>query len=168
MILELLRRIFCKQEVTKMKLIKNYIPEGARCSTHHGFDNGQASIITIHWTGPLPNQTPEQVRNYWISNGEASAHFIIKDEVCLQCWPTDTVAWHAGCRAGNYTSLGIEVIPKNEAGEFSDKSITTLKELIATLPKMPIVRHYDWTSKDCPRYYCDVNKWQELLAKISK
>lgn len=153
-----------------MNLKVNYIPEDAKCSTHHGFDNGQASCITIHWIGPFPGQTPEQVRDYWIkSNGEASAHYIIKDSECLQCWPLDTVAWHAGCRAGNYSSIGIEVIPKNEAGEFSDESIATLKELIATLPpKLPIVRHYDWTGKDCPKYYCDVNKWQELLAKIDR
>ncbi len=150
-----------------MKLTVNYIPDTAKCATHHGFDNGQASIITIHWTGPLSEQTPAQVRDYWInSKGEASAHFIIKDDECLQCWPTDTVAWHAGCRAGNYTSLGIEIIPMNKDGEFSKQSIQTLKELLHTLPKLPLVRHYDWTGKECPKYYCDVNKWQQLLLKL--
>lgn len=152
-----------------MEIKQNFIPEDSRCATHHGFDNGQASVITIHWIGPYPGQTPEQVRDYWIkSGGEASAHFIIKNDECLQCWPLDTVAWHAGCRAGNYTSLGIEVVPETVDGKFSDKSIETLKALLATLPKWPVVRHYDWTGKDCPKYYCDTNKWEDLLKKIGR
>lgn len=152
-----------------MKLIKDFIPDTAKCATHHGFDNGTASVLTIHWIGPFPGQTPEQVRDYWIRSGEeASAHFIIKDDICLQCWPLDTVAWHAGCRAGNYTSIGIEVIPYNTLGMFSDKSIATLKELIRTQFKgWPIVRHYDWTGKNCPAYYLDSNKWSALLRNIT-
>lgn len=84
----------------------------------------------------------------------------------MQCWPIDKIAWHAGCRAGNITSIGIEVIPKNIEGEFSEKSIKTLKELLKTLPKIPLVRHYDWTGKKCPAYYCDNDKWQELIEKL--
>lgn len=153
----------------RMKFKQNFIPENAKCSTHHGFDNGRANVITIHWIGPYPEQTPEQVRDWWIkSNGEASAHYIIKDEECLQCWPLDVVAWHAGCRAGNYTSIGIEVIPRNKEGEFSDSSINTLKELLSTLPRLPIVRHYDWTGKDCPKWYCATDKWECLLKQLGR
>lgn len=152
-----------------MHFKKDFIPEDAKCSTHHGFDNGKFNIITIHWIGPYPGQTPEQVRKYWIeSKGEASAHYIIKDDECIQCWPLDTVAWHAGCRAGNYTSIGIEVIPKNVNGEFSDKSIETLKELLSTLPRLPIIRHFDWTGKQCPAWYCDNDKWKNLLLRLGR
>ena len=156
-----------------MNITQDFIPTDAKCSTHHGFDNGTPSVITIHWVGPYPGQTPKQVRDYWISSGgEASAHFIIKNNECLQCWPLDTVAWHAGCRAGNYTSLGIEVVPEDTSGKFSDASINTLKDLVKYIngvvkKKLPIVRHYDWTGKDCPKYYLDNNKWEELLSKIS-
>lgn len=148
-----------------MNLTQNFIPEGVPCDTKVEFT---PNIITVHYTGPLPEQTPAQVRKYWIdSKGEASAHFIIKDDEVLQCWPTNKVAWHAGCKAGNYGSIGIEVIPENKAGKFSEKSIETLKELIATFPKsMPIVRHYDWTGKPCPAYYTINERWQDLLNKI--
>lgn len=152
-----------------MKLIKDLIPEGLPCDTKEKFAEGQPSIITIHWIGPYPHQSVHDVRNWWIvSKGEASAHYVVKDDVVLQCWENDKVAWHAGCKSGNYSSIGIEVCPDDHAGKFSDKTIQTLKELLETLPRLPIVRHYDWTKKDCPRYYCDNEKWEQLLKELGR
>ena len=152
-----------------MKLIKKLIPEDAACATHESFGSTQPTTITVHWTGPYPGQSPEMVRDWWIkSKGKASAHVIIKDDIVLQCWELDQIAWHAGCAAGNTTSIGIEVIPENTEGKFSEKSIATLKEYLATIPDLPLVRHYDWTGKDCPKYYCDNAKWQELLKQLGK
>ena len=152
-----------------MKLIEKFIPEGLNCDTKMKFSEGQPNVITIHWIGPYPNQTPDIVRDWWIkSNGEASAHFIIKDDEVMQCWPIDKVAWHAGCKAGNSTSIGIEVIPKTAAGEFSEETIKTLKELLDSLPRLPIVRHFDWTGKSCPAFYCNSAAWNELLKKLGR
>lgn len=152
-----------------MKLIKKLIPEDAACATHESFGSAQPTTITIHWTGPYPGQSPEMVRDWWIkSKGKASAHVIIKDDIVLQCWELDQIAWHAGCAAGNSTSIGIEVIPENTEGKFSDKSIATLKEYLAMIPDLPLVRHFDWTGKDCPKYYCDNAKWKELLKQLGK
>ena len=151
-----------------MKFRINYIPEGSKCDTKRFLDN--TATGTIHWIGPYPEQTPDQVRKYWIdSNGEASAHFIIKDDECLQCWPISKAAWHAGGPAGNYSSIGIEVIPENKEGRFSDASIETLRELLDKYFKdLPLVRHYDWSSKDCPKYYVDSNNWTDLLEKLGR
>lgn len=152
-----------------MKLIEKFIPEGLKCDTKMKFSEGQPNVITIHWIGPYPNQTPDIVRDWWIkSNGEASAHFIVKEDEVMQCWPIDKVAWHAGCKAGNNSSIGIEVIPCDTQGRFSDKTIETLKELLDTLPRLPLVRHYDWTGKDCPKFYVDSNEWCELLTKLDR
>lgn len=152
-----------------MKLIEKFIPDGLPCDTKKYFPDNGLSSITIHWIGPYPHHTPDIVRDWWIkSKGEASAHYIIKDAECIQCWPINKIAWHAGCSAGNNTSLGIEVVPQNVEGIFSESSIQTLKELLATLPKLKIVRHFDWTKKECPKYYCDDKEWQKLLVKISQ
>jgi N-acetylmuramoyl-L-alanine amidase CwlA len=144
--------------------------------------------ITIHWIGPYPRQAPEDTRNWWLKGPdgkgvEASAHFIIKDDKCLQCIPEQEIAWHAGCRKGNYTSLGIEVIPLNTTGEFSSQTIDTLIQLLKRLPKIPLVRHYDWTSKDCPRFYTNSHvsgdgrvpnpeggdqRWEELVKILEE
>lgn len=152
-----------------MNLIKKLIPDTAKCATGEKFKDGEPSVITIHWIGPYPGQTPSMVRDWWISSdGEASAHFIVKDSRVLQCWDTDTVAWHAGCSIGNKSSIGIEVCPCNEEGEFSDETIATLKELLDTLPKLPIVRHFDWTGKECPKYYCNKDRWLGLLDRLGR
>lgn len=148
---------------------KLFLPVVSKCYTGMKFAPECPSTITIHWIGPYPGQTPEDVRHWWISSeGDASAHFIIKDNRCVQCWEIDQIAWHAGCRQGNYTSIGIEVIPKNEAGEFSDESIETLKELLNTLPRLPLVRHYDWTKKACPKFYCNDKEWNKLLKRLGR
>lgn len=151
-----------------MTLTKALIPKSAKCATGEKFTNGEPSVITIHWIGPYPGQTPGMVRDWWIkSGGEPSAHFVVKDDVVLQCWETDTIAWHAGA-VGNAASIGIEVCPCNVEGEFNDKTIETLKELLDTLPRLPLVRHFDWTGKACPAYYCDSKKWQELLERLGR
>jgi N-acetylmuramoyl-L-alanine amidase CwlA len=126
--------------------------------------------ITIHWIGPYPMQSVQIPRQWWIdSKQEASAHYIVKDENVLLCIPTDEVAWHCGCKAGNYSSIGIEVVPFTSKGEFSAATIDTLKELIATLKKVKLVRHYDWTGKDCPKWYTPLSdipggdeRWEQL------
>lgn len=152
-----------------MQLRSKYIPEDAACATHAKLE---PSSITIHWVGPYPKQTPDIVRDWWInSKGEPSAHFVVKDEDVLQCWPLDTVAWHAGCHTGNYQSIGIEVVPEDIDGRFSEKSIKTLKELIAYINEqvgttLPVVRHYDWSGKKCPQFYVDSNEWRNLLKQI--
>ena len=150
-----------------MTLIEKFIPDGVPCDTKQKFDKGQPSVVTVHWVGPYPGQTPDMVRDWWIkSGGEASAHYIIKDDVCMQCWPDDKVAWHAGCRAGNTTSIGIEVIPQDTDGRFSKQSIKTLKALLNKLSKKTVVRHFDWTGKECPKFYCNSNEWKALLKKL--
>ena len=118
------------------------------------------TAITIHWIGPYPKQTPAAVRNWWFKGEDgkgvqASAHYVVKDDEVLQVIPEGEVAWHCGSK-GNYTSIGIEVIPMNLTGEFSGRTIETLAELLTKLPPLELLRHYDWTQKDCPRFYTPV------------
>lgn len=151
-----------------MKLIEKLIPEGLPCDTKQWFGEGGPLSITIHWIGPYPHHTLDIVRDWWIrSKGEASAHYIIKNDECMKCWPDNKIAWHAGCAAGNKTSIGIEVVPQDIRGIFSASSIQTLKELIATLPRVKIVRHYDWTKKECPKWYVDDHEWAKLRDAIT-
>lgn len=149
-----------------MTIKTNYLPKNSPCDT--GEQLKQLAFVTVHWVGPYPGQTPEIVRQYWIDSGtEASAHVIIKDDVVLECWPLDKKAWHTGHGVGNDYSVGIELIPENTRGKFSDKTIATLKEYLNTyLKDKPILRHYDWNKKLCPAYYVDHNNWTELLAKL--
>ena len=119
--------------------------------------------IVIHWIGPYPNQAVSTPWNWW-ENGsdgkgvQASAHFIIKDADIIQCLPLNEVGWHSG-DARNHDSIGIEVIPMNDRGEFSKLTIDALKLLVQHIRKetgkqLPLERHFDGAQKkDCPRYY---------------
>lgn len=150
-----------------MKVIKKHLPDNLPSDTHTYFTT-EPAFITIHWIGPYPGQTPDIVRDHWIaSRSEASAHVIIKDDEVMECWPLDKMAYHAGHAIGNKYSIGIELIPEDTKGKFSKKTIETLKEYIKTyLPNKPIVRHYDWSGKLCPAYYCVGNNWTELKEEL--
>lgn len=148
-----------------MTITKDIIKDSSTCATHKKIK--ELKSITLHWIGPYPHHTPAGVKDWWENGGgEASAHYIIKDDECLQCWENDDVAWHCGNKEGNESSIGIEIIPANEKGMFSKESIATLKALLATLPKVPLKRHYDWSGKDCPKYYCDAQQWFDLQQEL--
>lgn len=157
-----------------MEIRKWYLPEGIPADTKRNFKEGEPTTITVHYTGPLPQQRTDDVRHWWEKGGgEASAHYIIKNKECVQCWPETKVAWHAGCPAGNNTSIGIEVIPFDKEGVFSQTSIDTLKELIAHVRgifkrDMPLRRHYDWSGKACPAYYVKDVRWLALLDMLGE
>lgn len=137
--------------------------------------------ITIHWIGPYPRQTPSDVLHWWKTGTdgtgiEASAHYIIHRDHCVQCIPMDEVAWHCGSK-GNYSSIGIEVIPKDIAGVFEEQTCETLRSLIRMLrgelsKELPLKRHYDWTKKDCPKWYTPAavggeSHWEELKEYLN-
>ena len=130
------------------------------------FFTKQIKKIIIHWIGPYPHHNLTGVRSWW-ENGsdgrgvQASAHFIVKDENVLQCLPLNEVGWHSG-DSRNYESIGIEVIPMNTAGEFSELTKKTLKELVSFIREkinsdLQLERHFDGgNGKDCPRFYTPV------------
>lgn len=154
-----------------MEVVNKIFPKGHACRP--GKLLTDTASITIHWVGPYPTQTPQIVRDWWARSGNnVCAHYIIKDNVCWQCIPDDEVAWHCGS-AGNYTSIGIEVIPATAEGQFSDASIESLVTLLTLLKKVPLVRHYDWTGKDCPLYYTPLSdggeeRWLALKKHLEK
>jgi hypothetical protein len=150
-----------------MRIITEYLPIGR---ARPGIRLKEASSVTIHWVGPYPGQSV-WAPYYWWRDGidgrgvEASAHFIVKDDTVLASVPVDEVAWHCGS-SGNYTSIGIEVIPLDTEGVFSVQSIETLRALLKTLPEAPLRRHFDWTGKKCPAFYCTNDKWSGLLHEL--
>jgi N-acetylmuramoyl-L-alanine amidase len=155
-----------------MNYQEKLLPEG--CKARPGIPLGKITALTVHWTGPYPKQDITTPRQWWIdSKGEAAAHFIIKDGDCICTVPVTEVAYHCGNSTGNRSSIGIEVIPADETGVFSEASVETLKELIQRWPGVPLRRHFDWSGKDCPKYYTPLAEngtanWMELLVKLGR
>lgn len=155
-----------------MNIIKRLIPEGSPARPGTGISS--ITSITLHWIGAFPGQTVNDPWNYWVNRRlQCSAHYVVKNDDVLQAIPITEVAYHCGKPEGNLTSIGIEVVPCNIAGEFNKVTIATLKELFVLLPDVPLMRHYDWTKKDCPRFYTphveggDI-RWAQLVKELGR
>ena len=135
--------------------------------------------VVIHYVGN-PGTSAEANRNYFesLSSGAdgvyASSHFIVglEGEV-LECVPLTEIAYASNSR--NQDTVSIEVCHPDETGEFPTVTYDRVVELTAWLcrefhldPETDVIRHYDVTGKDCPRYYVEnPEAWERLLLDVS-
>lgn len=148
--------------------INTYSRPGAQLEAVNG--------LVIHYTAN-PGTTAEQNRSYFAGladTGEtyASSHFIIGlDGEVLQAVPTNEVAYASNQR--NADTLSIEVCHLDETGAFTPESTDTLIRLTQwlvdhyQLSRSQVLRHYDITGKDCPRYFVQhPEEWERFLSQI--
>lgn len=120
--------------------------------------------IVVHWVANAGSSAIGN-RNYFNSLATshktyASSHDIIglNGEI-VHCIPYDEVAFHSGSYSMNRKSIGIEVCHPDWEGKFNEATYNSLVELCADICKRynlsvsNIIRHYDVTGKECPRYY---------------
>ena len=133
--------------------------------------------VVVHYTGN-PGTTAEQNRSYFAGLAEtgetyASSNFVIglEGEV-LECVPLDEVAYASSQR--NYDTLSIEVCHPDDTGEFTQASYDALVKLVQWLvdtyglERDQILRHYDVTGKECPRYYVQhPEAWEAFLDDLT-
>lgn len=134
--------------------------------------------IVVHNTGN-PGTTAEQNRSYYgnvAKTGETyvSSNFLIGiDGTILLCVPLDEVAYCSNNR--NSDTLSIECCHEDESGRLSEAAHDSLIKLCAWLcaqygldANEDIIRHYDITGKECPRYYTDnPEEWEALKGEIA-
>ena len=127
--------------------------------------------IVVHWVGNAGSSAIGN-RNYFNSlatthKTSASSHYIIglQGEI-IRCIPENEVAFHSGSYSMNRKSIGIENCHPDWNGKFSEATYNSLVELCADICRRHglstnnIIRHYDVTSKNCPKYYVDnPNEW---------
>lgn len=119
--------------------------------------------LTIHSTGNA-NSTAQNERN-WLENPSntrtASWHICVDENIAIEAIPLNEVAFHAGTRDGNYSSISIEIC---ESGD-REKTLAHAVEVAAYILKQhgwgtdKLRRHYDWSGKICPRIFYDNGKW---------
>ena len=137
--------------------------------------------ICVHYTGDC-GATAAQLAKYWqnVAAGVfkdkpwswTSAQYIVGlNGGVVQCIPDNEIAYAAANQ--NADTIHIEVCYKRQSGEFEEKSIVALGELVRSLmkkyaiPAGKVVRHYDLTGKLCPAYYVDENRWAALHERIT-
>ncbi len=137
--------------------------------------------IVIHYTAN-PGSDALDNRNYFnnlpdINVGRdnliyASSHYVIGlDGSIVQCIPLDEIAYASNER--NKDTISIECCHPDETGMFTDATYDSLIRLTAWLCEQynigsdNILRHYDVTGKDCPRYYVrHKKKWEQLKDDV--
>ena len=118
--------------------------------------------IVIHYTAN-PGTTAEQNRSYFQNLAEtgetyASSHFVIGIEgEIIQCIPCNEIAYASKDR--NIDTISIECCIPDETGKFTGDTYESLIRLVSWLMGRyglsveDVIRHYDVTGKECPKYY---------------
>lgn len=136
----------------------------------------EVNAIVIHYVGN-PNTTAQQNRDYFASLAETgeesvSSHFVIgTDGTIIQCIPLDEKSYCSNYR--NSDTISIECCHPDEDGEFTDETIQALVLLVRYLADGyglgydDVIRHYDVTGKECPKYYVEhEDAWIALKDEI--
>lgn len=146
--------------------ITNYIVDHIPKTTPYKRRPGIAltpQYITIHSTANLTS-TAKNERDWLVNKNNtvtASWHIAVDENQAVEAIPLNEVAYHAGTKAGNNSSIGIEIC---ESGD-RQKTLQNAAQLVAKLLKErgwgvdKLRRHYDWSGKICPRIFYNNGKW---------
>lgn len=126
--------------------------------------------VVIHYTAN-PGSTAEQNRNYFENlkdTGEtyASAQFVIGLEgEIIQCVPCNEMAYCSNSL--NDRCISIEMCHPDDTGNFNDATYNNCVYLVAQLMNYyhldmdHLIRHYDVTGKNCPKYFVEhEDRWE--------
>ncbi|MCD7807878.1 MAG: peptidoglycan recognition protein family protein [Erysipelotrichaceae bacterium] len=132
--------------------------------------------IVIHYTGN-PGSTAKANRDYfenlqYTQTTKASSHFVIGLEgEIIQCIPLNEIAYASNTR--NSDTIAIECCHEDSTGKFNNKTYKSLQNLVRALmetynlDKNDILRHYDITGKECPKYFVDhEDAWEKFLDSL--
>lgn len=143
-----------------------------------GTKSDKITGIVIHYTAN-PGSTAEQNRNYF--NGlkdsgetQASSHFVVGiDGEIVQCVPTWEIAYASNKR--NHDTVSIECCHPGEDGKFTKETYASVIQLTAwlclkfELTEEDVIRHYDVTGKNCPKYFVEhEDTWLEFKEDVKK
>lgn len=128
--------------------------------------------IVIHYVGN-PGTTAQQNHD-WYANpeSEVSSHFLIGLEgEIIQCIPLDEFSSATNHR--NKDTISVEVCHPDDSGKFNASSYNALVKLTVWLLENTglkpgdVIRHYDVTGKECPRYYVrNEDSWHLFLQDV--
>lgn len=144
-----------------------------------GEKQNSIQYIIVHWVGNAGSSAIGN-RNYFNNlatthSTSASSHYIVglNGEI-IRCIPEDEVAFHSGSYSMNRKSIGIENCHPDWNGQFNSNTYNSLVELCADICKRynisvnNIIRHYDVTGKNCPKYYVEnENAWIQFKNDVA-
>lgn len=143
-----------------------------------GIESNRITGIVIHYTAN-PGATAQNNRDYFqglmnTHETKVSSHFIVGLEgEIIQCVPTWEIAYASNDR--NADTVSIECCHPDETGKFTDATYQSVIQLTAWLCKKfdldeeAVIRHYDVTGKNCPKYYVEnEDAWLQFKADVKR
>lgn len=143
-----------------------------------GTKTGKIKGIVIHYTAN-PGATARGNRDYFENLKDthitkASSNFVVGLEgEIIQCVPTWEVAYASNDR--NEDTVSIECCHPDESGKFNQETYRSMVQLSAwlclkfDLTEKDIIRHYDVTGKNCPKYFVENEKaWETFKKDVGK
>lgn len=141
-----------------------------------GISLEQINGIVIHYTAN-PGTGASANRNYFEGlkdshETKASSHYVIglSGEI-IQCIPTTEIAYASNDR--NTDTISIECCHPGSDGMFNQDTYDSLVHLTAWLcgqyglSSEDVIRHYDVTGKNCPRYYVEhPDAWEQFRLDV--
>lgn len=130
--------------------------------------------IVIHYVGN-PGSTAQNNRDYFNKiDTEVCSHFVIGlDGEIIQCVPIDEKSNASNNR--NLDTISIEVCHPDDTGKFNEVTYASLVKLTAWLcdnsglKAKDVIRHYDITGKECPKYFVDnESEWTRFLEDVKE
>lgn len=141
-----------------------------------GVESDRINGIVMHYTAN-PGSTAMQNRDYFEGlkdshETEVSSHFVIGlDGEIVQCVPTWEIAYASNSR--NNDTVSIECCHPDESGKFNDETYRSMVQLVAwlcqkfDLTEQDVIRHYDVTEKNCPKYFVeDEEAWKQFRTDV--
>ncbi|MBQ8740463.1 MAG: N-acetylmuramoyl-L-alanine amidase [Clostridia bacterium] len=128
--------------------------------------------IVIHYVGNS-GSTAQNNRDYFNKlDTDVCSHFVIGlDGEIIQCVPLDEKS--AASNNRNLDTISIEVCHPDDSGKFSEATYQSLVKLTAWLcdnsglKANDVIRHYDITGKECPKYFVDnESAWESFLTDV--
>ena len=143
-----------------------------------GIETGKINGIVVHYTAN-PGASAQANRDYFenlkdTKKTKTSSNFIVGlDGEIIQCVPTWEVAYASNER--NKDTVSIECCHPDESGKFTRDTYRSTVQLVAwlclkfDLDEDDVIRHYDVTGKNCPKYFVeDEEAWEGFKADVAK
>lgn len=141
-----------------------------------GIETDKIQGIVVHYTAN-PGSTAMDNRNYFEGLKDShltktSSNFIVGLEgEIVQCVPTWEVAYASNDR--NKDTVSIECCHPDQTGKFTEETYRSMVQLCAwlcmkfDLDAGDVIRHYDVTGKNCPKYFVEDEKaWKQFKKDI--
>ncbi len=135
---------------------------------HYTANPGTDAIANRNYFNNLPRLNQKTGNKTY-----ASSHFVIglKGDI-IQCVPLEEIAYASNDR--NKDTISIECCHKRKDGKFTRKTYQSLVNLVTylcvkyDLQSEDIIRHYDVTGKNCPRYFVENPKaWAGFRVDVN-